>query len=123
MLVSKAGPHPAPVSLASLVEQYLLGRSEGMTPPQLAAFVDGWVAALSVMRAAAEGRAALEPVVDAALASPVTRSGSFAAAGDAGAAHATGVDGAPGVTTVRAWLLELLDEVAAAQGRVLDDGT
>lgn len=35
-----------------LVRQYLLGRTEGMSAPQLAAFLDGWSSAIDLFKRA-----------------------------------------------------------------------
>lgn len=38
------------MQLVQLVQQLLLGRTEEMSAPQLAAFVDGWTSALELLR-------------------------------------------------------------------------
>lgn len=40
----------AVVPLSTLVEQYLLGRTDGLSAPQVAAFISGWSSALEVVR-------------------------------------------------------------------------
>jgi hypothetical protein len=62
----------ARVSLQLLVQQLLLGRTEDMSGPQLAAFVDGWTSLLELLRRSAvcvpdgsdEVRDALRRLVD-----------------------------------------------------------
>jgi len=44
-------PEPS-VPLQSLIQQFLLGRTEGLAAPQVAAFVSGWSSALELVRRA-----------------------------------------------------------------------
>lgn len=64
-------PHSPATSLSALVKQLLLGRLDGLSGPQVAAFILGWSAMLDLLRrtdltapdATEEVRTAIEAVV------------------------------------------------------------
>jgi hypothetical protein len=70
-LTRPSQPEPSPTSLTALVQQLLLGRLDGLSGSQVAAFILGWSAMLDLLRrtdltapdATDEVRAAIDAVV------------------------------------------------------------